>query len=190
MVDASNINDLRKDVKRRMEGAVEVLHQEFGGLRTGRASTSLLEPVSVQAYGSEMPMNQVGTVSVPEPRMLTVQVWDKGLVQAVVKGILESGLGLNPSPDGQMVRVPIPPLTEERRQELTKVAAKYAEDARVAVRNVRRHAMDNLKAAEKDGEISQDAHHEYADVIQDVTDEFVSAIDEALKNKDQEILQV
>ncbi|MFQ5765805.1 MAG: ribosome recycling factor, partial [Rhodospirillales bacterium] len=128
-----------------MEGAVEVLLKEFGGLRTGRANTSLLEPVMVEAYGSEMPMNQIGTVSVPEPRMLTVQVWDKGLVKAVEKAIMESGLGLNPSSDGQLIRVPIPTLTEERRAELAKVAAKYAEDARVAVRNVRRHAMDDLK---------------------------------------------
>jgi len=190
MVDASNIKELKKDVRRRMEGAVDVLHQEFGGLRTGRAATSLLEPIMVSAYGSEMPMNQVGTISVPEPRMLAVQVWDKGLVSSVEKAIMESGLGLNPQTDGQLVRVPIPALTEERRQELTKVAAKYAEDARVAVRNVRRHAMDDLKAAEKASDISQDQHHEFADEVQGLTDEYVGKIDDALKHKDQEIMQV
>ena len=186
----SEFASTKKDLNRRMNGAVDVLHQEFGGLRTGRAATSLLEPVIVQAYGSDMPMNQVGTVSVPEPRMLTVQVWDKGLVQAVEKAILESGLGLNPSSDGQLVRVPIPSLTEERRQELVKVAHKYAEDARIAVRNVRRHAMDNLKQEEKDGGISEDQHREYADDVQELTDEHIGKIDETLANKEQEIMQV
>lgn len=186
----SDFNAARKDIRHRMERAVEVLHDEFAGLRTGRAATSLLEPVAVQAYGSEMPMNQVGTISAPEPRMLSVQVWDKGLVKAVEKGILESGLGLNPITEGQVVRVPIPALTEDRRQELTKVAAKYAEDARVAVRNIRRHAMDDLKKAEKDSEISQDAHHEYHDEVQQLTDEFVKSIDEALSHKESEIMQV
>ncbi len=173
-----------------MNGAVDVLHQEFGGLRTGRAAISLLEPITVEAYGSEMPMNQVGTISVPEPRMLSVQVWDKGLVKAVEKAIMESGLGLNPSSDGQLVRVPIPSLTEERRQELVKVAHKYAEDARVAVRNVRRHAMDDLKNAEKEGSISKDLHHDQAAEIQELTDQYVGKIDEALSNKEQEIMQV
>jgi ribosome recycling factor len=173
-----------------MEGAVEVLIQEFGGLRTGRANTSLLEPLVVEAYGSEMPMNQVGTVSVPEPRMLTIQVWDKGLVKAVEKAIMDSELGLNPSSDGQLVRVPIPTLTEERRIELAKIAAKYAEDARVAVRNVRRHTMDDLKHSEKDGDLSKDEHHDYATEIQELTDKYVGRIDEALANKEQEITQV
>jgi len=186
----SDFASTKKDLNRRMNGAIDVLHQEFGGLRTGRAATSLLEPVVVQAYGSEMPMNQVGTVSVPEPRMLTVQVWDKGLIQAVEKAILESGLGLNPSSDGQLVRVPIPSLTEERRQELVKVAHKYAEDARIAVRNVRRHAMDDLKHEEKDGGISEDQHREYADDVQELTDEHIAKIDETLANKEQEIMQV
>ncbi len=190
MVDASNISELKKDMRRRMEGAAEVLHQEFGGLRTGRASTSLLEPITVQAYGSDMPLNQVGSISVPEPRMLSVQVWDKAMVKSVIKAIMESGLGLNPSADGQLVRVPIPPLTEERRQELTKVSAKYAEEARVAIRNVRRHSMDGLKAAEKDSTISEDQHREYSDIVQEMTDEFVTGIDESLKNKDAEIMQV
>jgi len=186
----SDMDAARKDIRRRMEGAVDVLHQEFGGLRTGRAATSLLEPVVVQAYGSEMPMNQVGTISAPEPRLLTVQVWDKGLVQSVEKAILESGLGLNPQTEGQVVRVPIPTLTEERRVELTKVAGKYAEDARIAVRNIRRHAMDDLKKAEKDGEISQDAHHDYGKEVQELTDEHIGKIDEALGHKEEEIMQV
>ncbi len=180
----------RKDIRHRMERAVEVLHEEFAGLRTGRAATSLLEPLTVHAYGAEMPMNQVGTINAPEPRMLTIQVWDKGLVSAVEKAILESGLGLNPNTEGQLVRLPIPVLTEERRQELTKVSAKYAEDARIAIRNVRRHAMDDIKKAEKDGLISQDAQHDYADEVQKMTDEFVTKIDEALTHKDAEIMQV
>ena len=135
----------KKDLERRMEGALDVLHKEFAGLRTGRASASLLDPIMVNAYGSDMPLNQVGTVSVPEARMLSIQVWDKGLVNSVEKAIMESGLGLNPSSDGTLVRIPIPQLTEDRRAELAKVAGKYAEEARIAVRNVRRHAMDELK---------------------------------------------
>lgn len=181
---------MRKDLKRRMEGAVDVLHKEFGGLRTGRAATSLLDPIMVEAYGSPMPLNQVGTVGVPEPRMLTVQVWDKSLVKAVEKAIRDSSLGLNPASDGQLVRIPIPPLTEERRVELTKVASKYAEDARVAVRNVRRHGMDDLKHMEKDHEISKDEHHDYGVEIQELTDEYVKQIDESLANKEKEIMQV
>ena len=173
-----------------MEGATEVLHQEFGGLRTGRAATSLLEPIIVQAYGSEMPINQIGTVSAPEPRLLTVQVWDKSLVQAVERAILDSGLGLNPAAEGQVIRVPIPVLTQERRTELAKVAGKYAEEARIAVRNVRRHAMDDLKRAEKNGVISLDTLHEHNKEVQVLTDEFVGKIDEALSNKEEEIMQV
>lgn len=185
-----DINAVKKDINRRMDGAVEVLHKEFAGLRTGRASASLLEPLTVEAYGTSMPMTQVGTIGVPEPRMVTVQVWDKGLVKAVEKSILESSLGLNPSSDGQLVRVPIPSLTEERRVELSKVAGKYAEDARVAVRNVRRHGMDDLKRAEKDGDISEDEHHDYALEIQNLTDDSIKKIDESLSNKEQEIMQV
>lgn len=185
-----DIEAIKKDITRRMQGAQEVLADEFGGLRTGRASISLLEPLTVEAYGSEMPMNQVGNIGVPEPRMLTVQVWDKGLVKAVEKAIMESGLGLNPSSDGQLVRVPIPSLTEERRNELAKVAHKYAEDARIAVRNVRRHAMDDLKNSEKDNKISKDEHHDYAGEIQELTDTYVGNIDEMLANKEKEITQV
>ena len=187
MVDFSS---MKADARRRMEGAVEVLQKEFGGLRTGRASVSLLEPITVDAYGSEMPLNQVGTVGVPESRMLTVQVWDKTQVGAVEKAIRNSGLGLNPSVDGQTVRVAIPPLTEERRAELAKIAGKYTEEARVAVRNIRRHGMDELKRLEKDSEISQDDQHHHADEIQKLTDEFVAKIDETLATKEQEIMQV
>ena len=181
---------IKKDITRRMDGALEVLNGEFMGLRTGRANTGLLESLVVEAYGSDMPMNQVGNVGVPEPRMLTVQVWDKGLVQSVEKAILNSGLGLNPSSDGQLVRVPIPALTEERRVELAKVAHKYAEDARIAVRNVRRHAMDSLKQSEKNGKISKDEHHDYAGEIQELTDSHIKKLDESLANKEQEIKQV
>lgn len=180
----------KKDIQRRMEGALEVLHREFGGLRTGRASTSLLDPITVDAYGQQMPMNQVGTVGVPEPRMLTVQVWDKGLVSSVEKAIRDSDLGLNPASDGQLVRIPIPPLNEERRVEITKIAGKYAEETRIAVRNVRRHAMDELKKAEKDGDISQDEHHDYDGETQVLTDEYIKKIDDALHHKEEEIMQV
>jgi len=179
-----------KDVERRMDGAVSVLAEEFGGLRTGRASTSLLEPVTVDAYGSQMPMAQVGTIGVPEPRLLTVNVWDKGLVKAVEKAILDSGLGLNPQTDGQLVRIPIPELNEERRTELSKVAHKYAEQARVAVRNVRQDAMNTLKREEKDGEMSQDEHKAWADDTQRITDEHIKKIDDALETKEAEIMQV
>jgi len=178
------------DIERRMKGALEVLGQEFGGLRTGRASTSLLEPIMVDVYGSQMPLNQVGTINVPEPRMLTVQVWDKANVKAVEKAIQASGLGLNPAVDGQLLRLPIPELNEERRVELTKVAGKYAEQARVAVRNVRRDGMDKLKRMERDGEMSQDEHHLWAEEIQTLTDDMIEKIDQALATKEQEILQV
>lgn len=178
------------DLERRMHGAVEVLSREFAGLRTGRASSGLLEPIAVEAYGSKMPMNQVGTIGVPEPRLLTVQVWDRGLVTAVEKAIRESGLGLNPQTDGQLVRIPIPQLTEERRVELTKIAHKYAEQQRVAVRNVRRDGMEMLKKLEKDGEISEDEHRVWSDEIQQMTDRHVKSIDETLATKEQEIMQV
>lgn len=178
------------DLERRMQGAVEVLGREFAGLRTGRASSGLLEPITVEAYGSKMPLNQVGTIGVPEPRLLTVQVWDRGLVTAVEKAIRESGLGLNPQSDGQLVRIPIPQLTEERRTELTKIAHKYAEQQRVAVRNVRRDGMEMLKKLEKDGEISEDEHRVWSDEIQQITDRHIKSIDETLATKEQEIMQV
>ena len=186
----TDFNEIKSDVSRRMSGAVEALQRELNGLRTGRASVSLLDPVMVEAYGSQMPLNQVGTVGVPEARMLTVQVWDRGLVKAVEKAIRDSGLGLNPSNDGQLVRVPIPALTEERRVEITKVAGKYAEDARVAVRNVRRHALDLLKKAEKDGDISQDEQRDFSKIVQDMTDDSVKDVDDLLATKEKEIMQV
>jgi ribosome recycling factor len=182
--------DLKKDIKHRMDQTVEVLKKEFGGLRTGRAVTSLLDPIHVEAYGSSVPLSQVGSVSVPEARLLTVSVWDKGLVKAVEKAIRESHLGLNPMTDGLTVRVPIPPLTEERRADLTKVAAKYAEAARVAVRNVRRDGNDSLKKAEKDGHISQDELRHHTTEVQTATDDIIKKIDETLKHKEQEIMQV
>ena len=184
------IQKLKSDIGRRMEGALDVLYKEFGGLRTGRASISLLEPITIEAYGQPMPMNQVGTVGVPEARLLTVQVWDKGLVSSVEKAIRDSDLGLNPVSDGQLVRIPIPPLSEERRVELTKIAGRYTEEAKVAIRNVRRHAMDELKKAEKDGYISEDAQREYGDDVQKLTDAYVTKMDEALARKEEEILQV
>ena len=147
------------DIKRRMDGAQDALRREFGGLRTGRASAGLLEPITVAAYGAAMPLSQVATISVPEPRMIAVQVWDRSLAGAVEKAIRSAGLGLNPAAEGQSIRVPIPPLSEERRVELTKIAGKYAEQGRVAVRNVRRDGMEMLKRMEKDHEISQDEHH-------------------------------
>lgn len=179
-----------KDLERRMHGAVDVLRREFAGLRTGRASTSLLDPITVEVYGQSMPINQVGTISAPEARLLTVQVWDNNNVQSVVKAIQESDLGLNPQPDGQLVRVPIPELTEERRLEMAKVAHKYAEQARVAIRNVRRDGMEDLKRKEKDHEISEDEHKAWSDDIQKLTDQLIEAVDEALKTKEQEITQV
>ncbi len=178
------------DMDRRMKGAVDTLRKEFSGLRTGRASPSLLDPVQVPAYGSTMPLNQVGTVGSPEPRLLTVTVWDRSLAKATEKAIREAGLGLNPQSDGSLIRVPIPELNEERRRELSKVAGKYAEQARIAVRNVRRDGMESLKRLEKDSKISQDEHKRLADEIQQLTDRSVKLIDDALAGKEQEIMQV
>ena len=179
-----------QDLKRRMEGAVAVLREEFSGLRTGRASTSLLEHVQVKAYGSTMPINQVCTVSVPEPRLISVQVWDASLVQAVEKAIRESALGLNPQTEGNVIRVPIPELSQERRKELTKVAHSYAEQARVAVRNVRRDGMEKLKRLEKEHQISEDEHRDYAEEVQELTNRYIKEIDDLLAKKDEEIMQV
>jgi ribosome recycling factor len=178
------------DITRRMDGAQEALRREFAGLRTGRASAALLEPVTVDAYGAAMPLSQVGSVGVPEPRMVTVQVWDRSLVGAVEKAIRSAGLGLNPAVDGQLIRVPIPPLSEERRVELTRVAAKYGEQARVAVRNVRRDGMEMLKKMEKENEISKDEHRLWSEEIQTLTDDHIKEIDAALARKEEEILQV
>jgi ribosome recycling factor len=178
------------DYNRRMDGAFEVLRKEFAGLRTGRASASLLDPVQVEAYGNRMPLNQVGTINVPESRMITVQVWDKSQVKAVESAIRDAGLGLNPMSDGQLVRVPIPDLSEERRVEITKIAHKYAEQGRVSIRNVRRDAMDKLKRLEHDHEMSQDEHHDWNGKIQKLTDEHIKKIDDLLASKEQEIKQV
>ena len=179
-----------RDLRRRMDGATDVLRKEFAGLRTGRASASLLDPVQVEAYGNTMPLSQVGTVSVPEPRLIIVQVWDRGNVKATEKAIREAGLGLNPQTEGQTIRVPIPDLNEERRKELTRVAAKYAEQARISVRNVRRDGLDILKKQEKDHKISQDQHRKLDKDIQTLTDEYIRKIDDSLAQKDKEILQV
>jgi ribosome recycling factor len=179
-----------EDIKKRMEGAVAALKHEFGGLRTGRASGSLLEPVHVEAYGASTPLNQVANINVPEPRMISVQVWDKGLVVAVDKAIRSSGLGLNPIVEGQLLRIPIPPLSTERRAELAKLAHKYAENARIAIRNVRRDGMDLLKRLEKEHLISQDDHKRQSEQVQHATDEYVKKVDEAVAHKEEEIMQV
>jgi len=181
---------LLTDLRRRMDGALEVLRKEFGGLRTGRASASLLEPITVPAYGGTLPLNQVANISVPEPRMITVQVWDRAVVKAVDKAIRESGLGLNPQTEGQVIRVPIPDLNEERRRELTRVSARYAEQARVSVRNVRRDGIDVLKRREKETDITQDQQRKLQQEVQHLTDDYIRRIDEALEQKDREILQV
>jgi ribosome recycling factor len=181
---------LLKDLTRRMDGALEALRKELAGLRTGRASASLLEPIKVEAYGNAVPLNQVATISVPEARLITVQVWDRGVAKAVDKAIRESGLGLNPQTEGQLIRVPIPDLSEDRRKELTRKAAEYAEQQRVAVRNVRRDGIEHLRRLEKDSEISQDEHRKLEKDVQHLTDEHIKRIDETLAQKDKEILQV
>ena len=186
MADAYNKDEL----DRRMNGAVATFKSELSGLRTGRASAALLDPVKVEAYGNVVPINQVGTISTPESRMITVQVWDKGLSKAVDKAIRDAGLGLNPQMDGQLLRIPLPELNQERRKELTKLAAKYAEAARVAVRNVRRDGMDLLKKLEKDHKIGEDEHHTKGDELQKLTDAHIKDIDTALHSKEQEIMQV
>src|SRR5687768_10285645 len=177
------------DLQRRMHGAVEALKHDLGGLRTGRASTALLDPVHVEVYGSNMPLNQVATVSVPEPRMLSVQVWDRGNIGAVEKAIRNADLGINPIVDGQNIRLPIPDLTEERRRELAKLAGQYAEKARIAVRNVRRDGMDALKTDEKKHEISEDEHKRLSTEVQKLTDDTIKEIDAAASGKEKEILQ-
>jgi ribosome recycling factor len=169
---------------------VTTLKGEFTGLRTGRASPALLDPVQVEAYGNTVPINQVGTISTPESRLITVQVWDKGLAKAVDKAIRDAGLGLNPQMDGQLLRIPLPELNQERRKELSKLASKYAEAARIAVRNVRRDGMDVLKRLEKDHKISEDEHHSKGEELQKLTDQHIKDIDTALQSKEQEIMQV
>ena len=178
------------DLERRMQGAFDALSKEFGGLRSGRASVNLLDPVVVEVYGSKMPLNQVASVSVAEARLLTVQVWDASNTKAVEKAISSAGLGLNPQPSGTLIRVPLPGLTEERRAEMVKVAAKYAESGRVAVRNIRREGMDSVKKLQKDGKMSEDDQKKQEERIQKMTDTWVKKIDDALAHKEQEIKQV
>lgn len=179
-----------KDLQRRMEGAISAFKHDLGSLRTGRASSSLLDAIQVTAYGSLMPINQVATVSVPEPRMISVSVWDKSMVGAVDRAIRESNLGFNPIVDGTNLRIPLPELNEERRKELVKKAHGYAENARIAARHVRRDGMDSLKKAEKDGDISEDDHRKQSDQVQKLTDETINMIDSLLSSKEAEIMQV
>jgi ribosome recycling factor len=178
------------DVKRRMQGSLNTLRQELGGLRTGRASPNLVEPIHVEAYGSNMPMNQVATVSVPEPRLISIQVWDASVVKAVEKAIRDSNLGLSPSTEGQIVRIRIPELNQERRQELVKVAHKYAEAARVAVRHVRRDGLDQLKKLQKDGHVSEDEIKRHEGEVQKATDQAIADIDQTMATKEKEIMSV
>lgn len=186
----ADLQVLKTDLIRRMDSALDTLRRDFGGLRTGRASPALLEPVKVEAYGTEVPITQVGTIGVPEPRMITVQVWDRTLVGAVERAIRDSGLGLNPGSDGQIVRVPIPQLTAERRNELAKAAGRYAEGSRIAIRGVRRDGMDQIKGFEKKSEISEDDMKDWSDEVQKVTDGYIKRIDDSLSDKDREIRQV
>ena len=181
---------LTKDLKKRMEGAIGSLNHDLQGLRTGRASTALLEGVTVDAYGSKMPLDQIATVSVPESRLLTVQVWDKVNAAAVEKGISNAGLGLNPISDGALIRVPIPDLSEERRKEMAKIASQYSEKAKVAIRNIRRDGMDSLKKMEKDGDLSKDDQHIYSEEVQKLTDDFTGQVDELTAKKEKDIMAV
>jgi len=178
------------DIKRRMQGAVHTLKHELGGLRTGRASSGMLEPVQVDAYGTHMPLNQLATITVPEPRLLSVQVWDRSMVHAVEKAIVNSNLGLSPATEGQVIRLRVPELNQERRKEMVKVAHKYAEAARVAVRHVRRDALEQLKKLEKDGKISEDDHTRMSGEVQKATDQVVGEVDQTLAAKEKEIMTV
>lgn len=186
----ADLDAIKTDLTRRMDGALEALKREFSGLRTGRASPALLEPVKVEAYGSFMPLNQVATIAVPEARMITVQVWDRSMINATVAAIRDCGLGLNPQPDGQTIRVPLPVLTEERRIELVKAANKYAEAARVAVRGVRRDGMEQVKALQKKSEISEDEERGWAEQVQKLTDSYIKRVDDAFAEKEKDIRQV
>lgn len=179
-----------EDYKKRMDGAITALQHEFGGLRTGRASPTILDPITVEAYGAVSPLSSVASVSVPEPRMISVNVWDKSVVQAVDKAIRSANLGLNPIVDGQTLRIPIPPLTGERRTELAKIAGKYAEQQRIAVRNIRRDAMEHLKKLEKEHGISEDEHKRHGAEVQKATDDHIKKVDDALRHKEEEIMQV
>ena len=185
------MNEINKDdLVKRMDGAINSFSGDLAGLRTGRASTNMVDGILVDAYGQKMPIDQVGSISVPEARMISVQVWDKGLVIAVEKAIHESGLGLNPQTDGELIRIPIPELNEERREELSKIAGKYAEQSRVAIRNVRRDGMDEIKKIEKDGTIGKDRAVDLSIEVQELTDDYIKKIDEMLSQKENEIRQV
>ena len=178
------------DLEHRMKGAIASLRTEFASLRTGRASATMLEPITVEAYGQQTPINQLGTVNVPEPRMVTINVWDRSMVTAVEKAIMNSGLGINPQTNGTIVMLPIPELNEERRRELTRVAAQYAEHARVAIRNVRRDGMDQIKKGKSETHLSEDDQKFWEQEVQSMTDRFVKAVDDALEHKQEEIMQV
>ena len=185
------MNEINKDdLVKRMDGAINSFNSDLAGLRTGRASTNMVDGILVDAYGQKMPIDQVGSISVPEARMISVQVWDKGLVIAVEKAIHESGLGLNPQTDGELIRIPIPELNEERREELSKIAGKYAEQSRIAIRNVRRDGMDEIKKIEKDGTVGKDRAVDLSNDVQDLTDDYIKKIDEMLSQKENEIRQV
>ena len=185
------MNEINKDdLVKRMDGAINSFSGDLVGLRTGRASTNMVDGILVDAYGQKMPIDQVGSISVPEARMISIQVWDKGLVVAVEKAIHESGLGLNPQTDGELIRIPIPELNEERREELSKIAGKYAEQSRVAIRNVRRDGMDEIKKIEKDGTIGKDRAVDLSNEVQELTDDYIKTIDEMLSQKENEIRQV
>ena len=185
------MNEINKDdLVKRMDGAINSFNGDLVGLRTGRASTNMVDGILVDAYGQKMPIDQVGSISVPEARMISIQVWDKGLVIAVEKAIHESGLGLNPQADGELIRIPIPELNEERREELSKIAGKYAEQSRVAIRNVRRDGMDEIKKIEKDGNVGKDRAVDLSNEVQELTDDYIKKIDEMLSQKENEIRQV
>ena len=185
------MNEINKDdLIKRMDGAINSFNGDLAGLRTGRASTNMVDGILVDAYGQKMPIDQVGSISVPEARMISIQVWDKGLVIAVEKAIHESGLGLNPQADGELIRIPIPELNEERREELSKIAGKYAEQSRVAIRNVRRDGMDEIKKIEKDGTVGKDRAVDLSNEVQELTDDYIKKIDEMLSQKENEIRQV
>ena len=186
----ADFNQIKKERKNRMEKTLETLRGDFGGLRAGRAHVSLLDGIMVEAYGSMTPLSQVGTISVPDPRTLSVSVWDRSLAKAVDKALRESDLGLNPASDGQLIRIPIPPLSEERRKELVKIAGKYAEQTKVAIRNIRRDALDDVKKLKKDNQISEDDEKRYENEIQKLTDDSIKKIEDMLETKEKDIMQV
>ena len=185
------MNEINKDdLSKRMDGDISSFNGDLAGLRTGRASTSMVDGILVDAYGQKMPLDQVGSISVPEARMISIQVWDKGLVVAVEKSIHESGLGLNPQVDGELIRIPIPELNEERREELSKISGKYAEQAKISIRNVRRDGMDEIKKIEKEGSVGKDRAKDLEGEVQELTDDYIKRIDDILSQKESEIRQV